>query len=543
MIKNQDALVGALQITDDTIGILDYLLENQVIPQDGAVVEGLSDNLENLGKLVDEVQKELPTINFSTTVENIRYILNKSIDRADLRILEYNTIPLLEELRYMLYYWGAVYPDRDKIDAFLKEEVGLYCGNLYINQAEEKGEYRYDLSISVLAYNNLKYTKMCIESILATVPEDIKYELILINHGSTDGTQQYFENIKADKIFELHVNNGNYSAVSRIIEGKYHIQFSNDVLALPNAIRNMMRLAEEDPKVAYIVPSTPNVSNLQTIPAYYEEYADMLKFAIANNVYNPYKHEQRVRLCNPVTFSPSRHAISSKYGVFAGRYQYSADFTSFGDDRISLVYRRHGLKCVLQKDAYCHHFGSVTIKNEEALKKEADYYAKGRVQFEELFGVDPWGTGFCWEPDLFDILPCDKDGKVTVLGLNCGMGSNSLKVKENLKEQQQNLDVKLLNITDDGRYEKDLAGISDKSKVITDKAEIIKQLKKNKYDYVVWEDCFGPGVDPQEVADVLTDRINPKGYIAVHEANGQAIEVFKKDLKYRENGNWFVFRK
>ncbi|MGN0710618.1 MAG: glycosyltransferase [Anaerovoracaceae bacterium] len=541
MIKEQGTLLEALQSTDGMIEIIDFLLENQVIPQSGAIIEDLQKNIDNLDLLGTKVQEELPNIKFESTIGNIRYVLNKSIARKDFKILEFNVIPLLEELRYMLYYWGAVYPEREKIDYFLENEVGTYCGNLYVNHAEETGNFKYDLSISVLAYNNLKYTKMCVESILSTVPENISYELILINHGSTDGTQEYFESIKPNKIFELHNNNGNYSAVSRIIEGEYHIMFSNDVIALPNAIENMLRLAKEDSKVAFIVPSTPNVSNLQTISACYENYSEMIEFAKKNNVYDPYRHEVRTRLCNPLTLSPSKYAVSCRNGIFPARYQYSADFTSFGDDRISLIYRRHGLKCILQKDAYCHHFGSVTIKNEKALKEEADYYQRGRVEFEKLFGIDPWGTGCCWEPDLFSILPCDKNEKTNILGINCGIGSNSLKVRENLKELQQNLDVELINITDDSRYELDLKGISDSGRIVSSEAELMEICHEKSFDYVIWEDEFKDDICSEQFIEKLIQSMKPKGYIAIKDVNRKHIDILAKKFKYEKAGQWYVF--
>ena len=50
------------------------------------------------------------------------------------------------------------------------------------------------VSIIIPCFNAVKYSKECIESIL--LQTNIKYELILINNGSTDGTKKYFDTLK-----------------------------------------------------------------------------------------------------------------------------------------------------------------------------------------------------------------------------------------------------------------------------------------------------------------------------------------------------------
>lgn len=475
-----------LNIVDTAIEIAEFFLERGKGWTEASQVRDLDEGLKALYHLAGEYEEVMPTIKFVSTVENIQFSARKALQRNSLHILEYETLPLMEELRYMIYYWCVVYPDKDRIKDFMENEMKAMCSNAYVSQAERTGNYKYDLSISVLAYNNLKFTKLCVESILATMPKNLRCELVLINHGSTDGTQEYFESVGADKIFQLYRNNGNFNVAGRIIEGKYNMAFTNDVIALPHAIENMYRLATENEKAIYIVPSTPNISNLQNIPAEYETLDEMMGFAEKNNIYDKKRHEERVRLCNPVTCSCTKYTLSYEHGIFAGRYQYSSDFTSFGDDKMSLIYRRKGFKNILAKDAYCHHFGSMTIRNEEELQKEDEYYNKGRKYFKEFFGVDPWGKGLCYDPDMIKLLDFNKSGRVNVLGINCGLGSNSLKVREAVKERG-NFDAVLYNITDEREYGPDLKGISDYFRY-SDKAENFAEVFENvKFDYIVCE--------------------------------------------------------
>lgn len=544
MIKNQNIVAQALSIIDTCIELSEYFLQREEIPTYGQLITDLDDGLKALLYLSKDFEKEMPTIKFVSTVENIQYASLQAIKKTSLKILQFEAIPLMEELRYMIYYWGSIYPDKKKIDEFMKNEVKLFCSNKYIDESEHSGKYKYELSISVLAYNKLEYTKLCVQSILDTVPENLSYELILINHGSTDGTQEYFESINPHKIFQLYRNNGNYSAVSRIIEGKHHLTFCNDVVALPNAIENMLKLASEDEKVAYIVPSTPNVSNLQVIPGDYSNFDEMITFGEFNNKYDAYRHEQRVRLCNPATFAPSCYSVGSQQGVFAGRYQYSADFTSFGDDKISLIYRRNGLKCILQKDAYCHHFGSVTIKDEVSLRNEQEYYNNGRIAFFKAYGIDPWGTGFCYDYELMQALPLDKTGHVDILGINCGIGSNPLKIKESIKENIHNLNVRVYNLTDKEQYKEDLKGVSDYVEIWTNNEKIDSFFEQQNYDYIIWEDTFDTDEVNKIIAIDLLKRLKNNGYFIINTKNMNVKEFL---LRYKDNitiaKNWIIFEK
>ena len=62
------------------------------------------------------------------------------------------------------------------------------------------------LSIIIPTYNDEKYIKQCIESVL-----DIKideYEIIVVDDGSTDNTQNIVRQIKSNKIRLCTKNNG-----------------------------------------------------------------------------------------------------------------------------------------------------------------------------------------------------------------------------------------------------------------------------------------------------------------------------------------------
>ena len=246
----------------------------------------------------------------------------------------------------------------------------------------------------------------------------------------------------------------------------------------------------------------------------------MHAFARKNNERsNPYRWERRVRLCNPISLRRTSASFSST-GVH-WQYRIHTDMQGgFVDDRESFCYRRNGYKMMLAKDSYCHHFGSVTLKEEIA--KQESFYDKGRKAFYDAFDIDPWGRGFCWSMELMSLLPCMDEGHVNILGLNCGLGSNPLKIKEAIKENVRNLDVTLYNVTDDARYLEDLQGVSDVVVHEPHSNKVYKLFPEVQFSYIVLEGGLETCQEPLNIVKSLEQRLTTGGFLIFQTVN-QAI--------------------
>nr|WP_325212021.1 glycosyltransferase family 2 protein [uncultured Oscillibacter sp.] len=435
-----------------------------------------------------------------------------------LQKIEFECLPLLQEAYASYYFYQYLGDHPERLAAYEKSERVLLYGNPYIDQAVETGRYRYEVSLMVMAYNKLEYTKRCVESLLANIPKGLRYELILVNHGSSDGTKEYFEEIGPHKQLDIAVNGGGAAAAGRIVEGEYVIAISNDVVVTPHAIENLLACMRSDPSILWAVPATSNVSNFQAIPAKYSSEEELMEFARQNNRQDPFRWEQRVRLCNPIDIRRSSMWFAtsgleiyswSLHPLFPGRR------SSFPDDRCSLLIRRSGYKMMLVKDAYCHHFGSVTLRPLIQRQGEQEYYLEGRQDFARAYGVDPWGTGFCFDAVFMNRVVGEHTGHVEILGVNCGLGSNSLKIKEQVREYCRNPDVRLTNITCEDRFLKDLAGVSDEVKKIRSQGELKRFLNGKTFDYIVWEEPFPPVRDGQKMLKLLRAALRPGGQLLV----------------------------
>nr|WP_325185737.1 glycosyltransferase [uncultured Oscillibacter sp.] len=480
-----------------------------------------------------------------SVLDSIRRI--KTLYEADrmscLSKIEFELLPLLQQGYAMYYFFQYLVNHPEHLSEYYTKEKNLLFKNEYIDEALERGSFKYEVSIFVQAYNKLDYTKICVESLLANLPAGLSYELILVNHGSSDGTKEYFESVHPDKQLDIAVNGGGAGAVYRIVEGEFMLMISNDVVVTPHAIENMLACMRSNPKIAAVVPTTPNISNLQTIPAEYSSLGELAEFAFKNNHSDPFRWEQRVRLCNPIQMMRNSLFCSSKGLCISGAFHTSHPVyaMSFPDDRISLLWRRQGYKLMLAKDAYCHHYGSVTLKNEVRQHNEQIYYTEGREEFRKAFGVDPWGTGSCYDPVFMERMVGDHQGHVEVLGINCGLGSNALKIKEQIKEYCHNTDCRLSFLIDDGRYLADLQGVGDQTEKISSIKDFKQVLHTRTFQYVVWEDPFLPQYKFSMLLNCCRKSLTPDGKLLIKQTK-QTQKLIRGTSGGKLLGNgWFLF--
>lgn len=460
-----------------------------------------------------------------------------------LRKIEFELLPLLQEAYAMYYLFQYLSKHPEHLPEYNAKEKNQLFGNEYIDEALKTGHFQYEVSIFVVGYNKLDYTKICVENLLKNLPANLNYELILVNHGSSDGTKEYFESICPHKQVDIAVNGGGAGVVSRIFEGEFLIGISNDVVVTPNAIENMLSCIRSSPDIAWVVPATPNVSNLQSIPAEYSSLEELTEFALQNNRLDPFRWEQRVRLCNPIDLKRASVFYSSAGLCTNGVFHSSSPVyaSSFPDDRISLFLRRNGYKMMLVKDAYCHHFGSVTLKTEIQQYNEQKYYREGREAFQTAFGVDPWGDGFCYDP-VFENRVVDSDlGHVEVLGINCGLGSNALKIKEQIKEYCRNTDCCLHFFTDDERYLYDLRGIGEGAEVISSIKRLKSALHGRTFQYIIWETPFLRQYKLETLLQCCRKSLAFGGKLFLKRNDQNELMIEKKELSVKTIGNgWFL---
>lgn len=253
-----------------------------------AAMEHAVNELSESAVLFNDEEPALMTVNMycniRTSLKRIQSLAETGDNYTACDKIKYELIPFILDCYTDLYFFGFCYPDRTLMRQFYEEDMKYLCPPA---APAEDGNWRYEVSIVVPAYNKKELSMLCLESIRKFFPKEISHELILVNTGSSDGTKELFESYHPDKQIDMAYMVKSFATAARVIEGKYILFISNDVILTPNAFGNLYQCLKSDPKIGCVAPTCTGVSNFQTIPCNYENSEEMFYFAAKNNVSNP----------------------------------------------------------------------------------------------------------------------------------------------------------------------------------------------------------------------------------------------------------------
>lgn len=453
--------------------------------------------------------------NLSDTVECILALTHEGNMNKAMMLTEFQLFPFFSQTKEAFYFWGMVYPDKDKMDAYYKEEFAEHYKNPYISDDEPP---KYQLSIVVPAYNHLDKTKQCIESILNYTDFDaLNAELILIDHGSNDGTLEYFESIGAHKVlhFKKNARMCMFTTMFRICEGRFFALVSNDVIVTKNWAELLLKCLLYDERIIAAVPSTPNVCNLQMLKVPTNNPQQFVTYAEQHNHYDPDCWNDRARLMFPIGMFNVK--LVNRIG-YADPLYYALDFW---DDDFSLRARRAGYRQIVCDNVVCYHFGSATVK--ETQQKEGTLHYSREI-FKERHNVDAWGNGFCYDYNAVNILldtfqPLVKK-EYSFLGLDCGFGDTPLQLRNIIRNLGGKLEIS--NITSSLEYEYDLSSISDHFQLVKGNTLVtaLKEfLPEQRFDFIYLGEQLEHYREFQSLLLAIYRRMAPGGRIVLKVTN------------------------
>ena len=238
------------------------------------------------------------------------------------------------------------------------------------------------VSIIIPVFNQLEYTKKCIESIIKYT--HIPYEIIVIDNASEDGTAKFLNSLELVTVIRNDTNKGYPIAINQgLVEssGEYVVLLNNDVLLTPNWLEGLIEVAESDPKIGLVGPSINLVSGYQldfeaqyTDPNMSVEYAKKVR-------------EQRRRAwmdCNRIAFVCT--LIKRDVLKYIGGLDERFSPGNYEDDDYCLRANQAGYHLVIAWDTFIHHFGSKSFK---ANGNQA--YCERLEKSKNIF-VNKWGA-------------------------------------------------------------------------------------------------------------------------------------------------------
>ena len=119
----------------------------------------------------------------------------------------------------------------------------------------ESKNVRYDCSIIIPLFNRVDLTKQCLEQ-LSKVTHGLKYEVVLVDNHSTDGTAELFEGLSGDvQIIRNQENLGFAKACNQgaaAAKGKYLVFLNNDTIPQEGWLSALVDEVQQHPDVAVV---------------------------------------------------------------------------------------------------------------------------------------------------------------------------------------------------------------------------------------------------------------------------------------------------
>ena len=173
------------------------------------------------------------------------------------------------------------------------------------------------VSVIVLTYNNLRFTRACLKSLeVNTCYPD--WELVLVDNASTDGSRDYLAEYAQGKPWvQLVQNDRNFGFAAgnnRGLEtatGDYLVVLNNDTYVTRGWLLDLVRHLKKDPQLGLIGAVTNNIGNEAKIDIHYEDMAEMQQAAYAYTKRHA-REELDVRRGRILLHCPAAHPLSNR---------------------------------------------------------------------------------------------------------------------------------------------------------------------------------------------------------------------------------------
>jgi GT2 family glycosyltransferase len=237
-------------------------------------------------------------------------------------------------------------------------------------------------SIVVVTFDNLAFTRLCLETVLANTKRR-DYELIVVDNGSTDGTVEYLHSLSEAhsgvRVIRNATNAGFAAATNkglRQAQGDVLVLMNNDTMVAPGWLAGLARHLE-DQAVGLVGPVTNRSGNEAEIDCAYSTYGEFLEFA------GQERDPVVVDVPTATLFCAAlRREVYDRVGPLDEGYGLGL----FEDDDYAMRVRDAGYRVVLAEDVFVHHFGQATIGRPEVLESYGDAHRENRRRFEEKWG-------------------------------------------------------------------------------------------------------------------------------------------------------------
>lgn len=361
-------------------------------------------------------------------------------------------------------------------------------------------------AIIIVSYNNLAYTKLCVDSIEQQgIHYPGTYEIIIIDNHSEDGTKEWLEH-SSYKYIVNEDNKGFPAACNQgilLADKDSDIFFlNNDTIVMPNSIFCLRMGLYEDEQTGVTGSVSNRVSNSQMITESFDTIEQYVEYAATHNVYDPKAHELRLKL---VGFAMMfRRSVLNQIGILDEEF----GLGHYEDDDISVRVLKAGYWVKLCRDSFIYHYGNRSFCKRKEEKPE-EHHA-GIVKNRQYF-IDKWGVDLNYygniRTEIVDLIQENRENNIKVLEIGCGCGSTLLKIKSEYPKAEV-FGVELVEAA--------AQLIQHMIPIICQNIEDCKlQYPLHSFDYIILGDVLEHLHEPHKTLLYLKDFLAEGGYIIV----------------------------
>ena len=245
------------------------------------------------------------------------------------------------------------------------------------------------ISLIVLTYNNLNYTRQCLESIFEKTSYP-NFEVVIVDNASTDGTPQYLQSFaethpqvklvlnRENRGFAAGNNQGVQASTGEIV-----VFLNNDIVVTYGWLSRLVSHLRS-PVVGAVGPVTNYAGNESRISVTYSDISGLDDFARGYtrlHVGLSFEIRMLALFCMAM-----RRTVIDAVGLLDERFNVGM----YEDDDFSLRIRQKGYHILCAEDVYIHHWGSASF-SQLAAERYQRLHEENRAKFEEK-----WGTR--WQP-------------------------------------------------------------------------------------------------------------------------------------------------
>ncbi|HXA42100.1 MAG TPA: glycosyltransferase family 2 protein [Candidatus Solibacter sp.] len=243
------------------------------------------------------------------------------------------------------------------------------------------------VSIVVVTHDNLVFTRLCLESLLASTGAPT-FEVVVVDNGSTDGTVDYLGRLaSADARVEVISSKANLGFAAgtnlgfKAARGERLVALNNDTIVAAGWLAGLVRHLE-DRTVGMVGPVTNQAPDESRVMVDYTTYGGFLEAAAARASVDRARDVAGLTLfCVAL-----RRDVLDRVGLLDERFQVGM----FEDDDYCLRLEAAGLRLRVAEDVLVHHFGEASLGKLAADGRWMRIFEANRRRFEEKWGR-PWG--------------------------------------------------------------------------------------------------------------------------------------------------------